>query len=151
VGPHVGHDPLLGAAGAAPDPEDPDDPDELDDPDGPEEPPVEPEDEDDVDTGMALVTGPPLAGATGMLAAPGTYLTVTRVTYGRSRKGRPRSARRLATGSVAGSPPVEVACSAAKSAATTPASQPVVVRAPTAPRPVTAATVRRPRSRSLLV
>jgi hypothetical protein len=151
VGPHVGHDPLLGAAGAAPDPEELDEPDEPDEPDGPEEPPDEPEDEDDVDAGATLVTGPPLAGATGTLAAPGTYLTVTRVTYGRSRSGRPRSERRSSTGSDVGSLPDAAPCSAAKSAATTPASQPVVVRAPTAPMPVTAATARRPRSRSLLV
>lgn len=166
MGRHVRHDPLLGAAGAAPDPDEPDEPDD------PEEPPDDPEDDEDeddaddeedeedeedegeddeLDAGATLVTEPPLAGATWTLAAPGTYLTVTRVTYGRSRSGPPRSTRRSATGSVAGSLPDEVACSAAKSAATTPASQPVVVRAPTAPMPVTAATARRPRSRSLLV
>jgi len=116
VGPHLGHDPLLGAAGAEPDdPEEPDDPD----PEGPEEPPDDPEDdeeddedeedEDDEAAGATLVTEPPLAGATWTLAAPGTYRTVTRVTYGRWRSGRPRSARRSATGVVAGSLPDEAA------------------------------------------
>jgi hypothetical protein len=91
---HRSHDPLLGAAGAPEDPG-PEESDVPEDEDGPEdEEDVEGDEDDEDDVLATLVTGPAGAGAAGVRAAPGTYRTVMRVTYGRCRSPLSRSTRR---------------------------------------------------------
>jgi hypothetical protein len=94
---HRSHDPLLGAAGAPedPGPEESDVPEDEDGPEDEEDVEGDEDDEDDEDDVLAtLVTGPAGAGAAGVRAAPGTYRTVMRVTYGRCRSPLSRSTRR---------------------------------------------------------